>query len=76
MSGNVFTWYLKEHLLETKQISIHVGDPPKKPITRDKIKPLGSQRVEWGNANLNMCYYIQKNKVIVLVKTSDKLSQP
>ncbi len=28
-----------------KQIPTHVGDPPKKLATEDKIEPLGSQRV-------------------------------
>jgi hypothetical protein len=28
-----------------KQTPIHVNDPPKKPTTRDKTKPLGFQRV-------------------------------
>jgi hypothetical protein len=36
---------LKEHLLEAKQTLIHVGNPPKKPIIRDKTELLGSQKV-------------------------------
>ncbi len=35
-------WYLKEHLLKHRQIHAYVGDPPKKPTTKEKIKPLGS----------------------------------
>jgi hypothetical protein len=45
MSGNVLAWYLKECLLEAKQIPIHVNDSPKKLATKDKTKPLGFQRV-------------------------------
>ncbi len=46
MNGNMFTWYLKERLLKAKQIIVHVGDSPKKPTTRDKTEPLGSQKEE------------------------------
>jgi hypothetical protein len=49
MSGNMFAQYLKERLLEGKQIPARANDPPKKPTTRDKIEPLGSQRVEHEN---------------------------
>jgi hypothetical protein len=35
----------KEHLLKAKQTFVHVGDPPKKLTTMDKIKSLSSQRV-------------------------------
>ncbi len=24
--------------------------------------------MEWGNVNLNMCYYIQKNRMVILLK--------
>jgi hypothetical protein len=44
MSRNVFAQYLRECLLETKQLA-HVGNPPNKPITNDKTKPLGFQKV-------------------------------
>jgi hypothetical protein len=48
MSINVLARYPKERLLEAKQTPIHVGDLPKKLATRDKIEPLGSQRmVTW-----------------------------
>jgi hypothetical protein len=40
MSRDVLTRYFKESLLEAKQTPICVGDPPKKPTTRDKIEPL------------------------------------
>jgi hypothetical protein len=40
MSINVLTWYLKEHLLKTRQTPAHVGNLPKKPTTRGKIEPL------------------------------------
>ncbi len=42
----MFAQYPKEHILEKKQIPIHVSDLPKKPTIGDKIKPLGSQRVK------------------------------
>ncbi len=45
MSKYVFTWYLKECLLKAKQTLIHVGNPPKKPVIRDKIKQLNFQKV-------------------------------
>jgi hypothetical protein len=45
MNGNMFAWYLKEHLLKAKQTFAHVNDLPKKHATRDKTKPLSSQRV-------------------------------
>jgi hypothetical protein len=45
MSKDVFTQYLKECLLEVKQTLAHISNLPKKPTTRDKIEPLGSQRV-------------------------------
>jgi hypothetical protein len=32
-------------LLKAKQIATHVGDPPNKPIIRDKIKLISFQRV-------------------------------
>jgi hypothetical protein len=36
MSRYMFAWYLKDCLLEVKQTPIHVGNLPKKFITRDK----------------------------------------
>jgi len=45
MSGNMLARYSKEHLLETKQTLVHVSNPPKKLVTRDKTKPLRFQRV-------------------------------
>jgi hypothetical protein len=36
---------MKEHILKERQIPTLVGDLPKKPSTRDKIKPLGFQKV-------------------------------
>jgi hypothetical protein len=36
---------MKNILLQVRQILARVGDPLKKPATRDKIKPLGFQRV-------------------------------
>jgi hypothetical protein len=49
MSGDVLAWYLKECLLKAKQTLVHVSDPPKKPTTRDKTKPLNSQMVGFEN---------------------------
>jgi hypothetical protein len=40
---------MKEHLLEVRQIPIRVCNLPKKLTTRDKTKPLGSQRVGFDN---------------------------
>jgi hypothetical protein len=57
MSENVFARYLKEHLLETKQTSTHVGDPPKKPTTGDKIKPLISQSVGLESKQLGVTWF-------------------
>ncbi len=37
--------YLKECLLEARQIPTCVSNPPEKPITKNKIEPLGSQIV-------------------------------
>jgi hypothetical protein len=45
MNKDVLTPYLKERLLKDKQIPIHVNDQPKKPATRVKIEPVGSQKV-------------------------------
>jgi hypothetical protein len=45
MNIDVLTQYLKESLLKNKQIPTHVNDPPKKPATRVKIEPVGSQKV-------------------------------
>jgi len=36
---------MKERLLKERQIPTLVGDLPKKPSTKDKIKALGFQRV-------------------------------
>lgn len=45
MSRDMFTWYLKEHVLEMRQTPTRVHNPPKKPSTRGKTKPLGFQNV-------------------------------
>ncbi len=49
MSEDMFTQYPKEHLLKGKQIFAYVSNPPKKPTTKGKIKPLGSQKVGHDN---------------------------
>jgi hypothetical protein len=36
---------MKEHLLKMTQTPIHLNNLPKKLVTKDKIKQLGSQRV-------------------------------
>ncbi len=45
MSGDVFAQYSKEHLLKVKQTRICVSNLPRKPSTKDNIKPLGFQKV-------------------------------
>jgi len=45
MSGNMFTWYLKERLLRVSETFAHVDDSIKKLKIRDKTKPLSSQKV-------------------------------
>ncbi len=45
MNKDMFAWYLKEHVLEVRQTPTCVHDMPKKPSTRGKTKPLGSQKV-------------------------------
>jgi len=45
MSGNMLAQYLKERLLKTKQILVHVSNLLKKLAIGDKTKPLGSQSV-------------------------------
>jgi hypothetical protein len=45
MSEYMFTWYLKVCLLEASQTFACVDDSPKKLIIKDKIQPLGSQRM-------------------------------
>jgi hypothetical protein len=50
---------MKEHLLEVMQIPIRVCNSPKKLATKDKIKPLGFQRVgsESGQPRLTRLRY-------------------
>jgi len=65
MNENMFTQYLKEHLLETMQIPAHVGDLPKKPIIGDKIEPLGFQRVGHESRQLGvtwLMYFVMSSK--------------
>jgi hypothetical protein len=45
MSEDMFTRYLKEHLLKVKQTPTCVNDPPNKLAIGDKIEPLSFQRV-------------------------------
>jgi len=42
---DVLSWYLKEGLLEVRQIPTRATNSPKKPTTRENTKPLGSQKV-------------------------------
>jgi len=57
MSGDMFTWYPKEHVLKVKQIPACVGNLPKKPTNGDKIKPLGSQRVGCENGQHGVTWF-------------------
>jgi hypothetical protein len=45
MSRDMFSWYLKEHLLEIMQKKNRVGHLPKKLVIKGKIEPLSSQKV-------------------------------
>jgi hypothetical protein len=54
MNEDIFTWYLKDHILETKQTPAHVNYPPKKLVTEDKIEPLGFQKVGFKNGQLGI----------------------
>ncbi len=45
MNKDVLVQYLKEHLLEGKQIRTRVNDPPNKLTIGGKIEPLGFQKV-------------------------------
>jgi hypothetical protein len=56
MNEDMFACYSEMCLLEAKQIPIHVDDLPNKPITRDKIEPLGSQRVGPKNRQLGVTW--------------------
>jgi hypothetical protein len=58
MNKNVFVQYPKDCLLKAKQNPIDVSNPPKKPTTRDKIEPLGSQRVGPKNKQLGVTWLI------------------
>jgi hypothetical protein len=45
MNIDAFPQYLKDHLLEARQILAHVGDFPRKLAIRDKTEPLSFQKV-------------------------------
>jgi hypothetical protein len=47
----------KERLLKGKQTPTRLSDPPKKPITKDKTKPLGSQRVGPESEQLGVTWF-------------------
>ncbi len=49
MSRDVLAWYIKEHLLKVRQTPVSINDPPKKPTTKDKIKPRSFQKVRPNN---------------------------
>jgi hypothetical protein len=57
MSKNMFAWYPKEHLLKAKQTLVHVGDLPKKHVIRDKIEPLGFQKVGLESEQLEVTWF-------------------
>jgi hypothetical protein len=54
MNRDVFPRYLKDHQLEGRQIPTHVGDLPKKLITKDKTEPLNFQKVGLENRQLGV----------------------
>jgi hypothetical protein len=48
MNKDVFAWCLKKHLLKVKQILAHVGDPPKKLLSSQKVGLKNRQpKVTW-----------------------------
>ncbi len=53
----------KKHLPKVMQTFAHVNDPPKTFATRDKIEPLGSQKVGLENGQLGRigcgCFVVQ-----------------
>jgi len=56
MNKDVFAQYLKACLLEVKQTLIHVDNLPNKFVIRDKIEPLGFQRVGLKNRQLGVTW--------------------
>jgi hypothetical protein len=50
-------------MLKAKQIHAHVGDPPRKLLTKDKIEPLGFQKVGPKSGQLGVtgfeCFVVQ-----------------
>ncbi len=70
MSEDMFPWYLKENLLEARQIFTCVCNPPKKLSTKDKTESLGFQgrtweRTTWGNIARVSCNAIWNEKMLV-----------
>ncbi len=66
MSRNLFAWYMKEHMLEVKQTFVCVGDLLKKFISREKTKPVRSQRVGLESEQLGvtwLVYFITPSKM-------------
>jgi hypothetical protein len=66
MNENVFVWYLKEHLLETKQTPTHLGNSPKKLGIKDKIEQLNFQRVGAKNGQPRV---IRSEYLVMLFRT-------
>ncbi len=66
MNRNVFTQYSKKRILEAKQTHTHVSDPPKKPTTRDKTKPLSFQKVRPKSKQLGVTWF---GHLVVLSRT-------
>jgi hypothetical protein len=56
MNGDIHVQYSKERLLKGKQILTHVSDPPKKPATKGKTKPLGFQFVGHESGHLGVTW--------------------
>jgi hypothetical protein len=57
MSGDVLAQYQKERLLELKQIVARVSYLSKKFATRNKTKPLGSQRVGFESKQIGVIWF-------------------
>jgi hypothetical protein len=72
MSRDMLTRYSKEHLLETKQTLVHVNNPPKKLVTRDKTKPLSFQR---GGPESEQPKVIWLGHLLILCRTGKCRSQ-
>jgi hypothetical protein len=57
MNRDVLAQYFFKCLLEAKQTHVRVGNPPKKPATSDKTKPLSFQKVGHENKQLEVTWF-------------------